>query len=157
MVATALHGAWLLLLKPLWGRLLFEESSQLAMLILTGLTYIYLGLDWWSGRLRWSQLGWLGQVSSFASLIFQQITLSKFSWKREEQDKNQPLFKHFSSFCLCHIRYHLMGQSRTEFSFLKIFLDLVEIFFSQSTPVNEIFSGVLRDLGVRSRERDKYL
>ena len=40
-----------------------------------------------------------------------------------------------------------MGQSRAEVSFLKIFLGFGSNLFTQSAPVNEIFSGIFRNLG----------
>ena len=43
--------------------------------------------------------------------------------------------------------YHLMGQSRAEVSFLKIFLGFGSHLFTLSAPVNEIFSGIFRNLG----------
>lgn len=39
-----------------------------------------------------------------------------------------------------------MGQSRAEVSLLKIFLGFGSNLFTQSAPVNEIFSGVFRNL-----------
>lgn len=79
------------------------------------------------------------------SLVFQQVPRSRFSWKREEQDKNQPLCKHL----MLRLESHPLSSHGPEQDWGFLFKNLFGFgssLFTQSAPVNEIFSGVFGNL-----------